>query len=1145
MRLTPIFPGVEFTALCPELDLLTNGPDHVAVQVVMTMSVQPHQTILQGRATLYDRIAAQTPEGQDQLGTLADHLTLQPWAKDVNDHWSELRQEVLQACAYNFPKRKRHQRQLYMSTTLWHLVEDRKEVVARLRGLQQTRAHRFMAGLFALWRGRLAQWHELYHEDVLADQVYAHDLRQFESLSQRFLSVRKLERKAWYSQCAQQLQDGLSRSALSQWFKLLRPKRAIRHKTHPTSRMPGVRTDDGQWLTRGRMLSVMWQRHFGQIENAEEGCPQDILRRSRPSNAEITIDMLLAQPTLFDLERSMRGANPRKAAGPDQIGAEVWRANVPGIAKRCFALFLKSGLRHQWVAEFAGGDLIPLHKKGDAARPSNYRAILLEPTLGRIFSRAWRSRLVEALQLVQAPLQFGGHEQVSIEIAHLVVRNAQQISHARKRSCSMIFADLRSAFYTVAKPFLTGENTTPEAMAQLFTVMGLPPDALGAFVEAIEQGVTIPPVDSSGHLTATVTAMLRPTWAKVPGSDSYMLPRTGSRPGDPLADTLFGFLMARALAAISERFENEELTTTWDGQHWITPNVTWVDDVIFHVEASAEQLYSKTVCALRILHEEMLRVGLQLNYGQGKTEVLACYWGKHSTQTAQRFYKELGGTFRVWNEFDGVLDVRTVPHYKHLGGFITRNLSLHPELRIRKAQMHQQLHGLKKCALSDPTLPDSQRRALLHSFGISVLTLHSGAWRPLRKCEWTVWHGATTSAYQYLQPRQPDGAVGHKTALELAVDADSPLPHALLYLRRLRVLTQVCRYGPGLVWDNLHCHHLLCGSRSWLSGVQEAVDWARANTDSRDWIHELDRLQDATVWPLLHSRWWNLRQLFRQVEKIHCYRNRMCLDLKQQKIQHDELLIQNGWTAPAEDTTPVPDALDYVCATCGYKAGSLTALGVHEHKKHGTKIVARRFASGAVCNGCHKSFHTRPRLLLHLQYGTTRCLVHCLRSCTPIPAGEVDKLDLADRNQGVALHQKGLVDSSSSLPCFPADVPPAMEDPAPATPDELVQWSALGSLPTWLTGLHGNRKEAAPIEIVDPIEDLKLMEQQWCKEAVQWKAPAPSVPRALSECHLYFLVFFSGHRRYGDLISWIEWTYEGVTPLPIDLAIDSFWGDAR
>lgn len=294
-------PGVEFTALCPELDLMTNGPDHVAVQMVLTMCVQPHHTTVQGRATRYDRTMAQ-----------ADNLSLQPWEMDVNDHWNALRSEVLQTCARKFPKGKRHQRQLYMSTTLWHLVEDRKEALSRLRGLQKTRSRRFIAGFFALWRGDIGAWHELYYEDVMADQVYAHDLRQFESLSQRFLDVRRMERKAWYSHCAQQLQDGLSRSALSQWFKLLRPKRAIKHKTQPASRLPGLCTDDGEWLTRGKALSVMWQRHFGKIENAEEGCPRDILDRSQPSHQEITVDMLLAQPTLFDLERSMRGANPRK-----------------------------------------------------------------------------------------------------------------------------------------------------------------------------------------------------------------------------------------------------------------------------------------------------------------------------------------------------------------------------------------------------------------------------------------------------------------------------------------------------------------------------------------------------------------------------------------------------------------------------------------------------------------------------------------------------------------------------------------------------------------------------------------------------------------------------------------------------------------
>lgn len=198
-------PGVEFTALCPELDLMTNGPDHVAVQMVLTMCVQPSYTTVHGRATRYNRVMAQSPDGQVQLSDLATTLSLQPWEKDVNDHWNALRSEVLQTCARKFPKGKRHQRQLYMSTTLWHLVEDRKEALSRLRGLQKTRSRRFLAGLFALWRGDLGTWHELYFEDVMADQVYAHDLRQFECLSRRFLDVRKMERKAWYAHCAQHL----------------------------------------------------------------------------------------------------------------------------------------------------------------------------------------------------------------------------------------------------------------------------------------------------------------------------------------------------------------------------------------------------------------------------------------------------------------------------------------------------------------------------------------------------------------------------------------------------------------------------------------------------------------------------------------------------------------------------------------------------------------------------------------------------------------------------------------------------------------------------------------------------------------------------------------------------------------------------
>ena len=566
--------GIEVSATCPALDLLTDGEDHIAIKVEMTLQVMDKSSNISGRIGRYDRDKARSDVGQERLKSLTHYIPAQPWADDVNKHWHNLRTAVLDTCGWWFPKPKRKRRQIYMSDRLWGIVEDRKELASRLKQLGQRNRLRSLAGFFALWTRQVERWRELCVQEVLADQVYALDLLQYQQLSCRFHAIRKQERKQWILHGAQQLQSGLSQGSFSQWCKLLKPKRAIQQKSRPHGRLPGVRNVDGTWMSFGQNVSLMWQRHFGKIENAEDGTPEDILSRSTPTSIA-SVDRLLEMPTIYDVERAIRLSNPYKAPGPDQIGAEIWRSDVPGLAKRCYALFLKSGLRSQWVAEFAGGDLVPLHKKGDTTQPSNYRAILLEPTLGRIFSRAWRTRLVSALQLVQAPMQFGGHRVVSIEVAHLAVRNAQAISHARRMSCAMIFADIRSAFYVVAKPFLTGDDTSPEALTALFDQMGLPQDALAAFIEAIEEGVLIPEIGPSNHLQSVVAAMLRHTWAKVPGADRYMLPRTGSRPGDPLADALFGFVMARALHAIARRYDAEGLCTTWDGDTSLAPAVVW------------------------------------------------------------------------------------------------------------------------------------------------------------------------------------------------------------------------------------------------------------------------------------------------------------------------------------------------------------------------------------------------------------------------------------------------------------------------------------------------------------------------------------------------------------------------------------------
>ena len=93
-----------------------------------------------------------------------------------------------------------------------------------------------------------------------------------------------------------------------------------------------------------------------------------------------------------------------------------------------------------------------------------YRAILLEPVIARMFSRAWRPQLIAGVQKVVQPLQYGGRSGLGIEALHLQVRLWQSSAKHSGDSLGLVFIDIKSAFYSVIKSMLASFNGTADSL---------------------------------------------------------------------------------------------------------------------------------------------------------------------------------------------------------------------------------------------------------------------------------------------------------------------------------------------------------------------------------------------------------------------------------------------------------------------------------------------------------------------------------------------------------------------------------------------------------------------------------------------------------------------------------------------------------
>ena len=742
-------PSVVLSWVDSDLDMLNGDRDHCVVALQMTLTIKGTDQRLFERISKYDRKAACNhllSSSQDTKFVIPDT----DWNVGVHEHWANLRDHFQEKAVTCFPKMKRQQRQLYFSERAWSTVCQRRDVRNCLRHNNTAKSHVLLGLYFGVWKCK--QEHNL---EFYALQIHVLNMQEAimyerqQQLDQQYRSCKKDDWRKWVEEKTLNQLAQANQARGADVFRIFQPKKLVRKHAGAHRRpLPGLQDAEGRWNFTRRSQGIAWQHQFSAIENAVEVQIEGLYARSIPTHVPRPVKFLTEIPSLFAFEAAVRSLDVNKATGADGVGAELLKLHAPVNTQKLFAMMLKMSIRGQSTPEATGGWLLPLHKKGSHRLMHNYRAIMLEPTLSRAMSRAWRPQLEQGVVNSCSPMQWGGRQGIGIEGVHLHVRLWQDNAAHKRESLGLAFIDIRSAFYAVIKPFLSVDGYTENDIAKIFRFVSLPHEAYKEFLEQIRTADLIRSATRSTAAAEMVSATLAHTWFCLPQGNALFAPQTGSRPGDPLADLMFAYIVSRMVDQVNFNLGDQHVVETQSGPLVLAPSVTWVDDMTFAIQSNADSLVAKTMMVMSEIISVFMLHGFQLSYGSGKTAIILDFKGKNATQCRIECESKFPHSLPIMSEYTGRIDVPLVSHYKHLGGFIVRGGTLRQEVQVRSQQAVARLKPLRHL-LKNPRIPIDQRRIVLKSMVLSVLSLHSGTWAQINQQVFQIWKGALFKCYAW------------------------------------------------------------------------------------------------------------------------------------------------------------------------------------------------------------------------------------------------------------------------------------------------------------------------------------------------------------------------------------------------------------
>ena len=503
-----------------------------------------------------------------------------------------------------------------------------------------------------------------------------------------------------------------------------------------------------------------------------------------------------------------------------------------------------------------------------------------------------------------------------------------------------------------------------EHLEQLAARLFRAPEARAHFVQTLASADIMSQSGASPELKRYVLSQVKRTWFATErrGADAW-LTASGTAPGSPIADVLFGIVFASFLVDLRHSLLNAGVLATVQHRAGVKDREqpcapTWADDVaILFAAKHADQLCATLATVARIADEGIQRLGLALNYGAGKTEAILAFRGVGGRTARKAALVGEPPTVSFSVTSGHTKEVRIVPTYQHLGSTLAADSHTLPDIKRRALLAYQSFHLLRKRVLSNPYLRERKKLGLLRDRVFSRYLHGSGLWRLKTVHE----QQAALEPLSMLirgSLRVMTGISSRELCTEkVASILGLPLPQEIMHVERARALCEVAHIPFGPAWEGVLSDHV------WLPQAVESLSVVAKSLGHPlpPWGGGQCNLDRLLAFIRLHyPRLGNRGSRF-----LH-----QCVSAQEAvgKELRQSLLDIQCLSAPP----PWPDTREgfhdgFLCGICSQTFPCKRTLAVHQARKHGKRTLASQLAYGTRCHVCGLELWSETRMKDHLR----------------------------------------------------------------------------------------------------------------------------------------------------------------------------------